>query len=1026
MSTATDRRTHRSSSWRSAGQQSDRLELAEVSEEAPRLLERNDYLSEMRVLLSSDWDRPVGPLVIEGRTGLGKTALLGAACQIALDAGSVVLRARTRVLCEGPCRSLTDQLLDSIPHGLPSDSTLGAQPVDRAAELWRQVSRLAGEGGIVIAVDDAQYLDEQCVELLRHLQGVRGRRRTRLILSVALRPMRAPLRPVDLLMSEPGVRVMSLAPLSCSAVALLMDDCLGQRCDEPERTAFARSCHEATDGIPALVIGLLAELATQRVLPTQEAVRSAQTAISAIIARSVLERLSRLPEDATAVLETVAVAEEPADLELIGLAAKLSSTRVLAAARLLAAVDLVRPGSDVLQMTPLLRRTVYEEIDLERRSKLHLAVARQLKVRAVSFSRVADHLVASQPGHKEWVARELFQAASRAMRKGEDSQALRYLRRAFAEHPTAWENPDQLLDLVRAEMATDSRAAVEHLVRSLDCGADPTLVARLTRKVALWLADSDILDGRNFETRTSLVSVMDRACAMLPVSKASERIELGIARALAAEPPLALAAADAVRDEIGLSPSGTQADHKAAALLAIADSVSPKRARQDDIVMNLRQVLLEAQLCNEDPVDCQLGARALLALVRAGEFALADRFARHAQAMSNSRGLLEAQAEYSLTLAMSLHLQGSIIEASENARHSLAVAGEKWWNRRPDAVSCLVASLVDQGQLDEAESLLVSYRGLESQVAAFEGPSLLVQRGRLRNCQGRLSEALADLLAAGSRADETQVDSPAVTTWRSEAAELLARQGREAEAGLLAETNLELARAHGAEWVLGSALRVAALVGPKEERLERLEESVRLLDGSPARLLLATAFIDLGEALRRSGQPMAVSTLPLRRGLDIAFGLQAAPLVSRALNELKLSGARPRRTAVSGPGSLTPAEGRVVALAANGCTNSAIASELFLTEKTVEGHLVRSYRKLKVRSRRELKALLQSPERQPHDPNVKGPGPTTAQDAVAGRPAVQRLLADDDAGIALDDLMGKEQIPADSRKQSAPGTGRTT
>jgi DNA-binding CsgD family transcriptional regulator len=215
-------------------------------------------------------------------------------------------------------------------------------------------------------------------------------------------------------------------------------------------------------------------------------------------------------------------------------------------------------------------------------------------------------------------------------------------------------------------------------------------------------------------------------------------------------------------------------------------------------------------------------------------------------------------------------------------------------------------------------------------------------------------------------------------------------------------------------------------VGPKEERLERLEESVRLLDGSPARLLLATAFIDLGEALRRSGQPMAVSTLPLRRGLDIAFGLQAAPLVSRALNELKLSGARPRRTAVSGPGSLTPAEGRVVALAANGCTNSAIASELFLTEKTVEGHLVRSYRKLKVRSRRELKALLQSPERQPHDPNVKGPGPTTAQDAVAGRPAVQRLLADDDAGIALDDLMGKEQIPADSRKQSAPGTGRTT
>ena len=59
-----------------------------------RLLERDDYLSELRALFSEDWGHPVGPIVVEGGTGVGKTAFLKAACQIAVDAGWTVLRAR--------------------------------------------------------------------------------------------------------------------------------------------------------------------------------------------------------------------------------------------------------------------------------------------------------------------------------------------------------------------------------------------------------------------------------------------------------------------------------------------------------------------------------------------------------------------------------------------------------------------------------------------------------------------------------------------------------------------------------------------------------------------------------------------------------------------------------------------------------------------------------------------------------------------------------------------------------------------
>jgi len=110
--------------------------------------------------------------------------------------------------------------------------------------------------------------------------------------------------------------------------------------------------------------------------------------------------------------------------------------------------------------------------------------------------------------------------------------------------------------------------------------------------------------------------------------------------------------------------------------------------------------------------------------------------------------------------------------------------------------------------------------------------------------------------------------------------------------------------------------------------------------------------------------------LILRRGLDVAYGINASPLVTRLLAEMRLSGARPRRVAVSGPESLTPGERRVVALVSAGLTNAAIARSLFLTEKTVEGHLVRAYRKLNVRSRRQLRTVFPAEESIDADPGV--------------------------------------------------------
>src|SRR5262249_14757285 len=157
----------------------------------------------------------------------------------------------------------------------------------------------------------------------------------------------------------------------------------------------------------------------------------------------------------------------------------------------------------------------------------------------------------------------------------------------------------------------------------------------------------------------------------------------------------------------------------------------------------------------------------------------------------------------------------------------------------------------------------------------------------------------------------------------------------------------------------GVALRTRGALAGGGRGLDDRREAAEVRASCGAGLEHARALIELGAALRRSNQ-RAAAREPLREGLDLAYRCGAGRLAQRATDELRATGARPRRASLTGREALTPSERRVAELAAGGMTNPEIAQAVFVTLNTVEGHLRHVYQKLSVSSRKQLPAALRS------------------------------------------------------------------
>jgi DNA-binding CsgD family transcriptional regulator len=323
----------------------------------------------------------------------------------------------------------------------------------------------------------------------------------------------------------------------------------------------------------------------------------------------------------------------------------------------------------------------------------------------------------------------------------------------------------------------------------------------------------------------------------------------------------------------------------------------------------------------------------------------------------SARGLI---ATYSTLGLLKLRL-GALPEADAAARVALRVLQEgDFAPGLPFAATVLADVAIEAGELDEAHELpaLLPQQDWPAGVGTVLIPAT---RGRLRLAQGRPRAALADFQTCAAMFSSevwgTEMRDVGYLHARGGAAAALPALGERESARELAQAELADVRVFGTPRAVGIALRVAGLAEGGAHGLELLGESVAALHGSPALLARAHSLAELGAALRRDGR-RAAAREPLAEALDLAARCGARPLAVRAREELKAAGARPRRAWRTGVEALTPSELRVVRLAAEGRSNREIAHELYVTLKTIEGHLSRAYTKLGIDGRGQLSQVL--------------------------------------------------------------------
>ncbi|MEU7477867.1 AAA family ATPase [Lentzea sp. NPDC042327] len=702
-------------------------------------------------------------------------------------------------------------------------------------------------------------------------------------------------------------------------VAVVLAVGSGERADDPSFAEIAATCRRVVlaDLTPDEVTGLV----TAALGPADPAFTAAcrtATGGNPLLTVRLLRALARdgVPPSAAAARQVDHLAAEVAREVVVARVRRRPAAVVTAAHCLavlgpaphpgvLAELTGLGPGelAEAVRTAELLGATgpaVLADVPAAALSALHLRAAESLRAHGAADREVAAHLLQTAPGLPPWAGGVLDRAAREAVGGGDQPGAARLLWRALRE-PVA--NPARALRML----------GMAELVGNL-----PGATARLREA-----HESDVDDVESAVALSYALHADGKPAELVEVLRSPDAFAHLVVHGLVWR--------EAVPPSVPLDTPAGVLHHVMAGSISAAEAVrrlstdGAMPALTSAMVLNLAD-RLDPALDVLDAVD-RAEAPALRALVSV----------MRANVQRRKGDLTSARAD--LTAAAG-HLRQDPRWHAVTAWHAALLADILLEEGRPDEA----LALIEQTTTDELRRLW-TYGGM------------LTVRGRALIVRGEDHEALEAFLAAARHCAQWPYRNPAALAWRSGAAVACAALGDGERARQFALEEVELAGDWGAPRALGMALRALGRVTAGAAGRAHLEDAVRVLRGSPARLELGRALVDLGVVARRQGDT-AAARVCLREAVDLAQKCGSTAMAARAHSELVATSAGPRRLRQTGPTALTPVEHQVAVLAARGRCDEEIAGALLLSADAVEGVLTAVYRKLGVPGRLQLPEAL--------------------------------------------------------------------
>ena len=870
-------------------------------------------------------------LLIRGEPGIGKTTLWRHAVGRCRAAGHRVLVTRTAEeemsLAHVGLADLFEEI-DTDPALLRDDDAMA-----RGRAVLTALRGLADTGPVVLAIDDAQWLDSASARAVRYALRRFETEPVGVLATTRVGADSGDPLAASTAFAPTSYELLELGPLTLGALRRVLAATVPSISRPLLRRIYAVSAGNPLYAIE-LARGLETDGRTSGLTDGLPLPGSVQAAIA--------HRLETVPPELLPVLEVVSALGPTSVAELADILTEVPLDELLPVAEQLRLL-VVDESLEVRFDHPLVGSVVYGRMSSLARLGLHARLAEQVG----DPDARARHLALSNAEPDAAVAALLEAAAERARARGASdvaadfaghalrltpkSDPLTARRRALAEieHLAAAGEAGRALALADALIASlpAGPERAEALIRRFYVGDDDLELAESLLVRALADAEGDErLRGRVLDLLGWLQG-MFRGDLRQGIECASEAVEIADR---VGDAGFAMLAAGHLGHMSALV--GKPRPDLMARAVELAVEVGAPRLGGGPRAWLAKQVFWAGDLD---------GARAQF------EAALA----------TDRRSGNELERPYRLyDLALVECAAGNLASAAEIVDQGLEAAGDA---DNADAAGWLVFPL----------AMVQAWRGLSEPARASVGLLLTQTRrarlqwivrgksvlGLLALSEGDAAGAAEELVEAARMLEQMGFAHPGALPILPDAIEALAGTGESELAEALRERLERQAAALDSAWAQAALARSRGTLliaqGDPGAAVAPLEESASTFDRLGYRPAAARAVLALGRAQARSGhRTLAADTLADARNRFAEIG--AAHWEARTVEELER--AAPGRAA----GVLTPSEARIAALVARGLKNREIGTTLFMSVATVEAHLTRIYRKLAIRSRTELARLV--------------------------------------------------------------------